>query len=358
MSLIKLNIHNLRNIKKLQIFPHPKFNIITGANGSGKTSLLEAIYLLGNGRSFRTRETAPLVNYTAETLTVFAELANQDKLSIQKTRSGSTKVQLNQHPCLKSSELAYFLPCQVFYQDIFQIIDAGPLLRRSILDWGSFYKVQTYGKLLREYRHIIKQRNALLRQKASREWFVPWDKLLVELGVEIDSIRSAYFHELEISFQENLARLTDTQCKISYYKGWDKKGDNKSLLAILEEQFASDLQRQFTHSGPHNADIYFDSVELKAKQTLSRGQQKIILIALKLAQAALLPLPCIYLLDDIAAELDNKHLANLISLIKATDGQFFCSAINPAIFSEYINPADYILHDLQTTDFFSSGGPD
>lgn len=334
MSLIKLNIHNLRNIKKLQISPHPKFNIITGVNGSGKTTILEAIYLLGNGRSFRTRETSPLVNFTEESLTVFAELTNQETLSIQKSKNGSTKVQLNMQPCVKTSELAHFLPCQIFYQDIFQIIDAGPLVRRSILDWGSFYQDKTYNNLLREYRHVIRQRNALLRQKATRALFVPWDRLLVDMSLKIDTIRDNYFRNLEKSFAEHLAKLTMTACKISYYKGWDKKNTSKSLMEILDEQFASDLQRQFTHSGAHNADIYFDSAEIKIKQTLSRGQQKIILIALKFAQAALLPMPCTYLLDDISAELDKPHLTSLLKLIETTKGQFFCSSINPDVFAD------------------------
>lgn len=343
MRLIKLNIHNVRNIKKQQILPHPKVNIITGLNGSGKTSILEAIYLLGNGRSFRTRETDPLINYTEEALTVFAEFANHETLSIEKSKKGATRVQLNGLPCVRSSELAYFFPCQIFYQDIFQIIDAGPLVRRAILDWGGFYQDKTYNHLLREYRHVVKQRNALLRQKAPRSRFAPWDALLVEMSLQIDVIRSNYFYSLEKSFQQHLAKLSTTTCKISYYKGWDKKSTDKSLMEILDEQFASDLQRQFTHSGAHNADIYFDSAELKAKQTLSRGQQKIILMALKFAQSALLPMPCVYLLDDVSAELDKQHFTNLLELINSISGQFFFTAINPNIFTENIKQEDLLV---------------
>lgn len=342
MRLVKLNIHNVRNIKKLQIFPHPKFNIITGLNGSGKTSILESIYLLSNARSFRTRETAPLVNYAEDALTVFAEVTNHETVSIQKSKDGSAKVQINQQPCIRSSDLAYFLPCQIFYQDIFQIIDAGPQVRRAILDWGGFYQDKAYSNLLRDYRHVLKQRNTLLRQKANVAMFVPWNKLIVDMSQQIDSIRVKYFHDLEQSFQYHLARLTKTHCKISYYKGWDKKNTNKSLQEILDEQFASDLQRQFTHSGAHNADIHFDSAELKAKQTLSRGQQKIILIALKFAQAAILPKQCIYLLDDISAELDIEHLTRLLDLINTNNSQFFCTTINPQIFEDYLGKGDYL----------------
>lgn len=329
MSLTKLNIHNVRSINHLQLQPHPRFNIISGANGSGKTSILEAIYLLSNGRSFRTRETNPLITYQQDRLTVYAELTNEQKVSIQKSKNGITKVQLNHEICKRSSELAYFLPSQVIYQDIFQIIDAGPAIRRGLLDWGGFYQDENYNKLLQEYRYILKQRNALLQQKAHRNIFAPWDKLLVDIAEKIDNIRAQYFQRLATTFQEFLAKITNTQCWIKYYKGWDKKASNKNLATILDEQFASDLQRQYTHSGVHNADIIFDSVELKAKQTLSRGQQKIILIAIKLAQATLLQKECIYLLDDVCAELDAEHLGKLCDLITQIPGQFFLTTVNP-----------------------------
>lgn len=334
MSLTKINIHNVRNLTQRQILPHAKFNIISGFNGSGKTSILEAIYLLGNGRSFRTRETSPLINHSADSLTVFAELADEQAISIQKSKSGSTKVQVNHQPCKRSSELAYFLPCQVVYQDIFQIIDAGPVIRRSLLDWGGFYQDSAYAKLLQEYRHVVRQRNALLRQKAKQVDFVPWDKLLVEMAEKIDRFRAQYFQRLRVRFQELLAKLTDTPCNIKYYKGWDKKAVGKGLADILSEQFASDYQRQFTHSGAHNADIIFDSVELKAKHSLSRGQQKIILIALKLAQASLLDRECVYLFDDVCSELDARHLANLCSLLKTIPGQFFLTAVDESLLLE------------------------
>lgn len=334
MILTKINIHNVRNITQRQIFPHAKFNIISGLNGSGKTSILEAIYLLGNGRSFRTRETSPLIQHTADSLTVFAELLDEQAISIQKSKNGSTKVQVNHQPCKRSSELAYFLPCQVVYQDIFQIIDAGPVIRRSLLDWGGFYQASAYAKLLQEYRYVVRQRNALLRQKARQADFVPWDKLLVTTAEQIDVFRTQYFQRLQVRFQEFLAKLTDTPCNIKYYKGWDKKAAGKGLVEVLQEQFASDLQRQYTHSGAHNSDILFDSVELKAKHALSRGQQKIILIALKLAQASLVDRECVYLFDDICSELDARHLANLCSLLKIIPGQFFLTTVDESSLME------------------------
>lgn len=328
MILKQLNIHNLRNINSASIALHPRFNIFHGMNGSGKTSVLEALYLLGSGHSFRTRETSPLVSHDKTALTVFAHAENENSISIQKSGVGSTQVKINQQPCQRSSELAHFLPCQLVYQDIFQIMDAGPTVRRSLLDWGMFHVKHSYHALWKEYRHVLKQRNALLRQKASSQQFVPWNKLLVDLGEELHILRAAYFKEWSDLFQVYLAKLTDIPCNIQYYKGWDRKESGKSLSSILTEQFASDCQRQYTHAGPHQADVLFDSVAIKAKQVLSRGQQKIILIALKLAQAHLLSKPCIYLFDDITAELDAKHIQRLINCLAQVKGQMFLTTVD------------------------------
>ncbi len=349
MSLTHLNIHQVRNIATASLLLHPRYNVFYGANGSGKTSVLEAIYLLGTGHSFCTREIVSLVRHGESSLTVFARTNMEESVSIQKSLSNPTQVKLNQRPCQRSSELAHFLPCQAFYQDIFQIIDEGPSVRRSLLDWGLFHVKQSYHELWKDYRRVIKQRNALLRQRASQQQFIPWNKMLVELATELDTMRADYFRDWSIAFQILLSQLTDTPCNIHYYKGWDKKSAGKELATILHEQFDSDLHAQYTHSGAHQADIIFDSAALKAKQSLSRGQQKIILIALKLAQAQLIPKPCIYLFDDIAAELDAMHLQRFIDCLSQIKGQFFLTAIDPTYLRNSFN------HDEATIFAINNG---
>ncbi len=347
-ALTELNIHNLRNIESIRLNLHPQYNLFHGANGSGKTSLLEAIYLLSSGHSFRTREISPLVRDGASSLTVFARTSSDESISIQKSVSCPTQVKLNMQSCYSSSELAHFLPCQVFYQDIFQIIDAGPSVRRTLLDWGLFHMEQSYHPLWKSYRAVLKQRNALLRQKASPVAFVPWDKQLSELAYELHRMRSNYFDQWSLRFQAFLQRLTDVPCNISYYKGWDRKEAGKDLAAMLTEQLPNDLHRQYTHAGAHQADILFDLSSKKAKLLLSRGQQKIVLIALKLAQASLLPNNVIYLLDDIAAELDNQHLSRLIDCLGTIKGQFFFTAMDDAtllMFNQALDLKSYAINN-------------
>ena len=351
MSICELNIHHLRNISSARLSFHPHCNVFQGFNGSGKTSLLEALYLLSTGHSFRTREISPLVSHGALALTVFARTSSGESISIQKSLTGPTQVKLNSQVCHSSSELAFFLPAQVFYQDIFQIIDAGPSVRRSLLDWGLFHVEQSYHKVWKDYRLVLKHRNALLRQKASLNHFSPWDRQLVELANELDRMRASYFNELSGKFQQILSKLTDEPCTIGYYKGWDRIGCNKSLETILSDQLLQDIQRQYTYSGAHQADINFDLSSNKAKLLLSRGQQKIVLMALRLAQASLVSKDCLYLFDDISAELDSYHLDRLFNFIGETRGQFFITAINDVSLDKLSASFDLKFYTLNKGEF-------
>ena len=335
MSLARLDIQHVRNIKTARLDLNQRFNVFFGPNGSGKTSLLESIYLLGSGHSFRSRETLALLSYDASNLTVFGEMLMGDSISIQKAKT-KTIVRLNQSTCQRSSDLARHLPCQVFYQDIFEIMDAGPAVRRSLLDWGLFHVEPDYHTVWKDYKRVLKQRNTLLRERATRRQCAPWDDQLVDLSRILDEFRAAYFKRWAEVFDVILPSLTPLSCSIAYQKGWDKKNTGMGLDEIMEAQFELDCQRQYTHSGAHQADILFETKGDKARQTLSRGQQKIILIALKLAQAKLLPGVCTYLFDDITTELDAAHTARFFEVINQLEGQFFFTSIEPTLFREQL----------------------
>ena len=377
MSLIELNIHNVRNIVSASLPLHERYNFICGTNGSGKTSLLESLYLLSHGRSFRSRQATPLINEHADTLSVFARKSDNSSVSIQKSSNGLTQVRLNQEACRRCSELANFLPCQLFYADIFQIIDAGPAIRRGVLDWGLFHVKQSsypggtalspdntgfdihndnkpnnnYHEIWTQYRLVLKHRNALLRQQAPTSMFQVWDEQLATIAEQLDEMRLTYYIQWEQAFNIFLAKLTNVHCEIHYFKGWDKKESGKSLLRILEEQLPSDRQRLYTQSGAHQADIVFKLPNLNSKQTLSRGQQKIILIALKFAQAHLLSTPCLYLLDDLTAELDAEHVARVMGCLELIQGQFFLTTIDEIKAKEWSDMYSSNLFDMNSRNF-------
>lgn len=322
MILTELKIHHLRNISSTHINLNSRFNFIVGPNGSGKTSILEALYLLSCGRSFRSREISPIISHDQDLLTVFSRTADSESISIQKSRSSPTRIKLNNQFCNSTSQLAYALPSQIIYSDLFNIIDAGPSIRRSVLEWGMFHVKHHYLALWKDYKKALKQRNALLKTRSSYTHFIPWDKQLSSLGNQLHELREEYFSVWESAFYNVLHELTDVSCSIKYYKGWDKKNSGARLEDILYESFQSDCQRQYTQHGAHQADIIIESEETKAKNILSRGQQKIILIALKLAQCDLIEQECLYLFDDFSSELDEVHLKNLFNYISQRPGQY------------------------------------
>ncbi|MDP3268489.1 MAG: DNA replication/repair protein RecF [Legionella sp.] len=328
MILTELKIHQLRNIKTGHLFLNPRFNIICGANGSGKTSLLEALYLLSCGHSFRSREISPIISNQYDSLTVFARSQDESTISIQKSLSEPSLIKLNNQFCSSTSQLAYALPCQVFYSDVFQIIDAGPSVRRSVLDWGLFHVKPEYLSLWKSYKHVLKQRNVLLKKNAPLDHFIPWDDQLCHYAERLDDLRREYFLQWQIQFAKVLEDLTSTRCRIEYTKGWDKKNTGKPLKEILAEQFISDKQKTYTQYGAHQADILIESDDVKAKHVLSRGQQKIILIALKLAQGLLLQKECLYLFDDLPAELDEGHQHALLKFLEGFAGQYVMTCLS------------------------------
>lgn len=335
MSITQLDVHALRNITTLRVYPHARWNVIFGENGSGKTSLLEAISLVSTGRSFRTNEVNALVRDGEDALMLFARTAQDETIQLKKNKAGMS-AWIDQKICARRSELAQRLPCQIFYQDIFSIIDAGPSVRRSLLDWGLFHvKHQEIG-LWREYARVLKQRNSLLRQQAAHQHVKPWDCLLEELSEALHERRQAFCSEWFLRFDETLAQLTTQSCSVRYEKGWDRKNTGKRLLTILDEQWESDKIQQYTHSGAHQADLILTTPSLKVKQSLSRGQQKMILLALKLSQAELIASQCVYLLDDVFSELDSSHIQRLLSHMETLKGQFFFTCIQPDLFSAHL----------------------
>ncbi|OGV40780.1 MAG: hypothetical protein A3F46_01070 [Legionellales bacterium RIFCSPHIGHO2_12_FULL_42_9] len=182
----------------------------------------------------------------------------------------------------------------------------------------------------------MKQRNSLLRHRAGAAVLNPWNKILSDLAQEIDIMRQAYLVNLKQQFQKVLISLSDIECQLHYYKGWDRRGENKSLETVLADSLAVDLQYQYTRYGSHQAELVFNSGEQKVRHYLSRGQQKIVLFALKIAQTQLLDRFCVFLMDDLFAEFDHDHITRLITCISKTKGQFFITCHESSLITQSI----------------------
>lgn len=144
----------------------------------------------------------------------------------------------------------------------------------------------------------------------------------------LHQLRLKYFNTLQADFEKILNKVCSVNCDIDYYKGWDRRQEGVTLADVLKKTFASDSQRQFTHYGIQHADIIIENNNGKAKSIFSRGQQKVVLFALKLAQANVLKRHCIFLIDDLTAELDEMHVENIMTLLQQMPGQYFITVRN------------------------------
>ncbi len=337
-TLEKLTITDTRNLVSVAFAPSPSVNILYGVNGSGKTSLLEAIHLLGTARSFRTPKIKSVIRQGESSCVVFGRVKDDGRpraLGIVRAQDGSCKIHIDGQSARQSSELAALLPLQVINANTFRLLEGSPKDRRQFLDWGVFHVEHRFLQAWKRCQKAMKQRNALLRNGGPRHGKIDpslldiWNQELVQSGEEIDRYRAAYFERLLPVFEHTLAQLSAlTDIRITYTRGWDKE---TSLAEVLERSLSRELEAGYTLWGPHRADIRIRHGSALAVESLSRGQQKTVICALKLAQGKLFSdiqaHGCVYLVDDLPAELDRDHRLKLCSMLEALKAQVFLTCV-------------------------------
>ena len=312
MAVTRLALTNFRNISTADLQMAPAVNLFCGANGSGKTSLLEAVHMLGTGRSFRSRQSQSVIQHEKEALTVFARIEGGTTLGVEKRRDGQGRIRINQSPAESSSQLAACLPLQVINSESFSALDGGPGVRRQLLDWTVFHVEHSFAAQWKIYQGALKQRNALLRRgKIDPNMLAPWEQQLASSGQIVDSLRQAVYARLYGLFRERLRDLPEAvfgELDIHYRSGWKKE---LSLVEALHAARESDVTQGFTRVGPHRADIRFVVHGQPAHAVLSRGQQKMAVCALRTAMAATVGgRQCpVFLIDDLPSELDDENQA-------------------------------------------------
>ena len=343
MKVCHLKIQHLRNISNGTFEPAPGCNLISGVNGAGKTSILEAIYLLARAKSFRTSHHRSPIQKGESQLTLFAEVEDESdyKHKLGLLRQGSsTQVRLDGNNLNKLSELAKILPVLLITPNSHRIIEEGPEHRRRVLNWGVFHVEHQFKTSIIDFNRALLQRNNALR-KGSSDLGV-WNQSFVDYGETVNRQQSLYFK----SWKEELLRITAgidflQGLEVSFSRGWR---EDLSLKLHLEEKEASDRERGFTSVGPQRADIIYKVDGEAAKQKLSRGQQKVLISCALIAQSMLQQLSTntkpILLFDDMDSELDNRSLQFLLEKIMMRNGQAMISTINPDKFSHVLSSTE------------------
>lgn len=336
MSIQQLRISQLRNIEQAEL-AFRRINLLCGPNGSGKTSVLEAVYLLGSGRSFRSTRLDPVIRHEARACTVFGNVLCGGTepimvpIGVSRDRDGTFNGRIRGQPVRNAAELAMHLPLQLINSSTFELLEGGPRIRRQFLDWGVFHVEHGFHQAWVDTHRCLRQRNAMLRRgRISAGELAAWDARLVVGAARLDELRKKYFERFRPVFQQTLGELLQIggTLDLQYWRGWDSERDLKD---VLQEQSQRDRERGFTLNGPHRADVRVRLRGQNAAEVLSRGQQKLVVAAMKLAQARLLEEngsgDCVFLVDDLPAELDREHRRQLCRVLASMNCQVLLSCI-------------------------------
>ncbi|STI62606.1 DNA replication and repair protein [Escherichia coli] len=334
MSLTRLLIRDFRNIETADLALSPGFNFLVGANGSGKTSVLEAIYTLGHGRAFRSLQIGRVIRHEQEAFVLPRAITGRrarDGDWLNQRQTGATaKSASTVLTGIKSRKLAHLMPMQLITPEGFTLLNGGPKYRRAFLDWGCFHNEPGFFTAWSNLKRLLKQRNAALRQVTRYEQLRPWDKELIPLAEQISTWRAEYSAGIAADMADTCKQfLPEFSLTFSFQRGWEKETE---YAEVLERNFERDRQLTYTAHGPHKADLRIRADGAPVEDTLSRGQLKLLMCALRLAQGEFLTREsgrrCLYLIDDFASELDDERRGLLASRLKATQSQVFVSAIS------------------------------
>jgi DNA replication and repair protein RecF len=347
MRVAALTVSNLRCLELVEYRPGAALNLICGANGSGKTSLLEGLATIGLGRSFLTAKANEVVRHGMGGMSVRGLTVDTDSRTteIQVRREGGvTRITMDGSPVLAASTLAHHLPMLVFNSQAAELLTENPSNRRAMLDRTMFHVEPGYVEVWKRYRAALRQRNELVRA-GRREEVGFWNAALGRLAATIDASRQVVVEAINTELATRPAIPKLGRLEFEYARGWS---DGMSLEEALRLSWDRDLAAGYSTVGCHRADLHFKADGRTAGRRLSRGQAKltVCLVVMGLArfirdrrgQAPLL------LVDDLAAELDVMMRARAVEMIVSLGSQCFFTAINPQDVPEVLHQADNVFH--------------
>lgn len=331
MAISQLSLTDFRNLKSTTLDLDRRFNLVSGDNGSGKTSLLEAIYVLCQAQSFRTHQLKQCIAHDKAGFLLFGRFEGY-KAGVARHKD-KLEIRINGETIRRRSELVKRSPINIVNADSFVLIDGAPARRRAFLDWCLFHVEPDYAEYWGLFQHALKQRNRLLKSRQDLKLLDYWDLQLVSPSNELARMREDYTAKLQVLIKQQFqALLVDIPLSIEYRPGW-KKGETQEQC--LERQREQDIRLGFTGSGIHRDDLELKTQGRKVGEVLSRGQSKRVCLVLLLAVLKIVneasQSPVILLIDDLHSELDSMAQNLVYKMLLEMNVQLFISNIEQHI---------------------------
>lgn len=329
--LAEVQLGSFRCFETASFQPGPGFNLVAGANGSGKSSLLEALFFLGRGSSFRAARAEAAIRFDAERATLFARLGVgvATRVGLEIARGDGLGIRVDGNPGTRA-DLARALPVQILDPASHELVSGAPAVRRQFLDWGVFHVEHAFLNAWQRYRRALQQRNASLKTRnAAGAWV--WDETLATEGALVDGCRRRALQRMLPRVAAVGERLLGAEVEVSYLSGWAEGTELQEALVASRDR---DLQMATTQVGPHRADFRISVRTRRARDTVSRGQEKLVAATLTLAQVELVAdargQTIVLLVDEPGADLDREHLSRLLAAVAAAPVQAFVTSLDPA----------------------------
>jgi DNA replication and repair protein RecF len=262
----------------------------------------------------------------------------KEHINVEKQRNREIKIKKNEKhvPLL---ELIKQLPIHILNHTSFKLLNDGPSERRKFIDWGLFHVEHLFYNVWVHFIHALQQRNNLLRKKdIDMENIEIWNNVLVEAAQKITQMREMYVAEVNERFKNLISDVFPYDFNMKYYKGWDEE---YSYAESLRRFLKRDCKLGYTTVGPHRAEIQITCNSASVQSILSNGQTKLVIFIMKMAQDVymndIIGKKCIYLIDDLAAELDAINQKKLLALLSKLETQVFISVIDELPILPFIN---------------------
>ncbi|MFV2031227.1 MAG: DNA replication/repair protein RecF [Gammaproteobacteria bacterium] len=335
MTVSQLSLTDFRNLRSATLDFHPAINLISGDNGSGKSSLLESIYVLCQARSFRTHHLKQCIGHGKQGFLLFGRFSDY-KVGLSRSEQ-KQEIKLDGEAVKRRSELASRTPVGIANTDSFDLVVGPPQQRRAYIDWCLFHVKHQYVEQWMQFRHALKQRNQLLKKRQDLNLLDYWNETLVKPSLVIQQYRRQYTALISNMLAEQMNDLLgDLNISLDYRAGWPAEIDLQRCLQINRDK---DIKSGFTNFGVHRDNIRIFADGSPAAQTLSRGQVKslclaMLITALKLVRAEN-DRPMILLIDDLCSELDKTTQQQVFQQLLDLGIQMFITNIESLIPSAF-----------------------